>query len=202
MKGRAHFSVIRSSPKISSSSCSCHNMAKQLEKSAADARAKTAAKSSARSEQIQSLSATLEDQGFDPSDAAAAANYASSIQSAHAWLSKKVNASAWPADVPIFVPRPPPPPSAASSASANERCSGGCDCCEEDCTVTNLRITALFCPVVASCIYEQNEDHWDDEMRPGYQLIWPTLVGCSQLFCCHIGGVALAMITMRADRGT
>ena len=171
-------------------------MAKQLEKSAADARAKTAAKSIARSEQIQSLSATLEDQGFDPSDAAAAANYASSIQSAHAWLSKKVDASAWPADVPIFVPRPPPP-SAASSAP----CSG-CDCCEEDCTVTNLRITALFCPFVASCIYEQNEDHWDDEMRPGYQLIWPTLVGCSQLFCCHFGGVALAMMTMRADRET
>jgi hypothetical protein len=73
----------------------------------------------------------------------------------------------------------------------------GCAC--DACPHPTLLALALCCPALASAIYEGDEDHWSDEQRPGYECIMPAIVLCAQLFCCHIGGVVLACVSMNRE---
>ena len=80
-------------------------------------------------------------------------------------------------------------------------CICECECCEDNkvCKSPKLAICTILCPVVATAVYECGEAEERDEYRPGYELIFPALVGCCQIFCCHVGGIVAACIVINNE---
>ena len=156
----------------------------------------------------------LVDEGFEVDDAAAAASYASSLASAHEYLSRDKfqydagDHAEWPKKWPANAIRPAPrADNSARRSNSNSssdisrlcKCDDECMDCFDHKSAASLCL-ALWCPAVAVACFDPGSIEHYDEGRPGDTCACVLATLIAQVCCCHVGGVCLAwLIITRPD---